>query len=128
MKKIQKIYNLIEDKNFRTKAYLYFSTKTEGADFDPYEANYTTSNLNPIFVKGYMKQLSATSLVWKNYVLKEQGAIEFLCREKYRNWFENCNKIMINEEEYEVFKEGTGGKSIITNRPYNVIKVVLQRK
>jgi len=128
MKKINRIYNLIEDKQFRTKAKLYFSTKTAGADFDPYEENYTTSNLNPVIVKGYVKQLTVTSLVWKNYGLKEQGAIEFFCREKYRNWFENCNRILINDEDYEVFKEGTGGKCIITSRPFQIIKVILQKK
>ena len=60
--------------------------------------------------------------------LKEQGAVEVICEKRYKNYFEKSNKILIDDEEYQVFKEGTGNRSIITERPKNLIKVVLQRK
>jgi len=128
LKKIKELYNLVEHNEFTTKANLYFSTRSIGDDFDPYEKNYKYTNLNPEVVKGYARELTPSSLVWKNYGLKEQGAVEFLCRSKYREWFEICNKIVINDKEYEVFKEASGNKVLITERPYKFIKVVLKRK
>ena len=58
------------------------------------------------------------------------GAKEIVCESKYRGWFESlsCNKIVIDGDEYEVFREGTGNRAIIQKRPYNLIRVVLQKR
>lgn len=122
------ITRILKNRDFTTKAYVYFSNKTAGDDYDPYEKNWTYSNNNPKVIKGYVTQLSVDSLVWKPYGLKEQGAVEFFCDSRYIAWFEKCNKIEIDGEEFQVFKEGTGGRSIITKRPYNIIRVLLEKK
>lgn len=128
MKKIKFLRDLLKRKEFMTKIYIYPSTKSAGDGFDSYEENYTYSNLNPLIIKGYVSQLSPTSLVWKGYGLEEQGAVEVLCEKRYKNYFKIANKIKINDEEYQVFKEASGGHSIISDRPYNIIRVILQRK
>lgn len=127
MKKITAISKLLKDKEFTTKIRIFFSTKTAGDDYDPYEANYTFSNLNPLTIKGYVRDISPEALVWKQYGLANVGAKEIICDEKYKTWFENCNKIEIDNIEYQVFKEGTGNRNIIIKRPYQMIRVVVTR-
>jgi hypothetical protein len=128
MRRIKYINKLLEkNEQLRTKIKIYFSTKSAGDDYDPFEKNYTYTNLNPITIRGYVSQLTPTSLVWRNYGLKETGAKEILCDAKYKTWFENCNKVEIEGETYQTFREGTGNRAIITSRPYNLIRVVLQK-
>jgi len=110
-----------------TKIYIYFSTATVGDDFDPYEQNYTYTNLNPLVIKGYVRDISPEALVWKQYGLREMGAKEIICDKRYRNWFEKCNKIEINGEKFQVFKEASGNRCIIQERPFNLIRIVINK-
>lgn len=127
MKRIKEIQQLLKNSEFRTKILVYFSTKTAGEDFDPLEQNYTETNLNPKVIYGYVRDVSPEALVWKQYGLSQMGAKEVICDKGYRNWFEKANKITINNNDYSVFKEGTGQRVIIMERPANLIRVILQR-
>jgi len=122
------IAKILKNANFTTKITIYFSTKSAGDDFDPYEDNYTYSNLNPLTIKGYVTELSPEALVWKQYGLQEIGAKEVLCDSKYADWFRKANKIVIDGDEYSIFKEGVGNRAIIQKRPMKLIRVVLQKK
>ena len=113
--------------DFCTKIRISFSQKTAGEFYDPYEQNYTYTNSNPITIKGYVSEISAEKLVYKQYGLQNMGAKEILCDSKYKSYFENCNKIEIDGDNYLVFKEGTGGKTIISNRPKKMIRVIITR-
>ena len=127
-KKKSFIKKILKHSNFTKKIYLYMSSKAAGDDYDPYEDNYTFSNLNPIIIKGYVSELSPEALAWKQYGLQNMGAKEIICRSLYKNAFENCNKIEIDNDEYQVFKDGTSGKTLISNRPNKLIRVVITRK
>lgn len=128
MKKLIEINNLLKSSELSKKIKIFFSTKTAGDDFDPYEQNWTYTNLNPITIKAYVRQLSPTALVWREYGLKEQGAIEIITEKRYKDWFKNANKIEIDDIEYEVFREAVNQRAIITERPYNLIRIILQQK
>lgn len=125
-RQIPLIKRLIEDNG--TKILIYFSTKTAGEDYDPYEKNYTYTNLNPHTIKGYVTEISPEALKWKEYGLKEMGAKEIICEEKYTGWFKNANKIEIDGDEYEVYRESVGNRAIIQKRPYRLIRLMLQKK
>lgn len=127
MRKIPAIKKLLKDKDLMTKIRIFFSTKAAGDDFDPYEDNYQFTNLNPITIKGYVRDVSPEALVWKQYGLDNVGAKEIICEEKYKTWFENCSKIEIDSIEYQVFREGTGNRSLIVKRPYQLIRVVVTK-
>lgn len=127
MRKSFVINNLLKNREFTTKIQIYFSTKSAGDDFDSYEKNYTYTNQNPITIKGIVTQLRASELVWKGYGLKEQGSVAIICEKRYKNYFLKANKIEIDGNEYQVFKEGTGSRSIISDRPFQLIRVILQR-
>ena len=126
-KKIPFVSQIFEHSDFCTKIKIYFSTKTAGDYYDPYEQNYTYTNLNPITIKGYVSEISPEALVYKTYGLQNLGAKEILCDSKYKNYFELCNKIEIDGDNYTVFKEGTGHKTVISNRTKKIIRVMITR-
>lgn len=111
-----------------TKVNIYFGVREVGDDFDPESQNFTYTNLNPKCIKAWIYQISAEKLVWKQYGLDQTGAIELLCDSKYKKWFQTCNKIEINNEEYSVFKSAVGNRVLIYDRPNRMVRVVLQKK
>ena len=127
MKKLTTVIDTIRDNQFTTKIQIFMSTKAGGDDYDPYEAKFTFTNLNPITIKGYVRQISIESLIYKEYGLHQVGAVEVICEAKYKNYFLNSNKIVINDVTYQVFKEGVGNRVLIQERPYNLLRVILNR-
>lgn len=119
---------LLSNKKFTTKIKIYFSTKIAGDDFDPYEKNYTYSNLNPKTIKAYVTQISPQALVYRQYGLENMGAQEVVCDSRYEEWFKACNKIEIGGDEYQVFKEAAGSRSIISDRKFKMIRVVITQR
>src|SRR4030042_2693044 len=107
-KKISYSQDLIR-KN-KTKVSIFMSSKTL---VDPYEKNYTFADLNPKTIKAYVTEISPEALVWKSYGLKEMGAKEIICEDRYAEWFKLCNKVEIDGDQYEVFKEGNANRAII---------------
>jgi len=128
MKKIRTLRKLITDKDYMTKVKIFFSSKTAGDDFDPYEDNYTLANLNPQTIKAYVREVSPETAFYKQYGIHQAGMKEIICDDRYRNWFENCNKIEIDSTEYQTFRAGTGSKTMIVKRPHQMIRVVVSRK
>ena len=127
MKNITVIHKLIENSELSTKVQLYFGTPVVGDDYDPYEKNLGTANLNPLTIRAYVREISAKSLVWRQMGLQEMGAQELYCKAKFRTMFETATRIVIDGDNYSVFKEGTGGNAVIQKQPFNVIKVILTR-
>lgn len=124
MIKLPFLQRLIKDSG--TKVYLYFATKMAGNNFDPYEKNYVDVTLNPNVIRGYMTTISPEALVWTQYGLNEIGSIELFCETKYSAWFKQAKRIVIEGNDYSVFT--AGGRLMIQDRPYGVIRVILQKK
>lgn len=127
MKKIPELKNILKDIEFTKKVFIYMSTKAGGDDYDNFEGNYVYTELNPIPIKAYVREVSAEALVYKQYGLHQMGAVELICEARYKNYFLNSNKIVIDSVTYQVFKEGGGNRTYIQDRPYNLIRVVLSR-
>jgi len=128
MRKVPYIRKLLADKDFATKVLIFFSTRTTEEGYDGYEENYTYTNLNPLAIYGYVTDISPEALVWKQYGLQEIGAKEILCEAKYKTWFTQASKITIAGDIYEVYREAAGNRVIIQNRPFQTIRVLLQKK
>ena len=126
-KKIPFASRIFKHSDFSTKITIYFSVKTAGEYFDPYEQNWTYTNLNPLTIRGYVSEITSEALVYKQYGLQNMGAKEILCDVKYKSYFENANKLEIDGDNYLVFKEGTGNKTLISNRTKKIIRVVVTR-
>jgi hypothetical protein len=129
IKKTNKIIQrILNNSGIATDIRIFMLTKTAGDDYDPYEKNWTIGNLNPITIKGYVREISYKSLVWRQMGYEEVGAVEIICEDKYNNYFEKCAKITINDNEYEVFRNMSGGRAVIQKLYPNLLKVVLRRK
>jgi len=111
-----------------TKVFIYFGVREAGEEFDPEEMNYDYVNLNATCIKGWVSQISPEKLVWKQYGLVNTGSVELLCDAKYKDWFKYCNKIVINDVEYSVFKSAEGSRVLIYDRAGDLIRVILQKK
>jgi len=122
------IRQILKHKDFTTKISIYFSSNTAGDDFDPYEANYTKTQLNPKTIKGYVRDISPESLVWRSYGIAETGAKEVLCEKRYKNYFLNAARIEIDGDEFTVYISATGNRVVLTEIPFETIKVVLSKK
>ena len=127
MKKLKIAQKIFENNEVSSKIYIYFSYQAAGDDYDPYEKNYVQSNLNPVVIKGYVREITPEALVWKQYGLANIGAKEILCDAKYENYFRKCNKIKIDGVEFQVFKEGVGNRAIIQKRPFQTMRVIVAR-
>ncbi len=126
-KKSPQLNNLVENSNFSTKISIYFATKGTDDSYDPSEKNYTYTNLNPLTIKGYVKDIKAESLIWQQYGLSEIGSKEIICKAKYLDWFKTCNKIVIDSDTYQVYRENVGNRVLITKLPCSLIKVILSK-
>lgn len=127
MRKNFVINNILRKPEFATKIRLFFSSAAPGDFYDSYENNLTFSNLNPITIKGYVRNLSPETAFWKQYGLHEAGMMEILCEAKYSDYFKRCNKISIGDSNYQVYKDGGGTRTMITERPMNLLRVVVSK-
>ncbi len=128
MKPLPEIRTLLKNRDFTTKVTIYFSTKTAGSDFDPYEANYTFTDLNPVTIKARVRTLDPEKAFYKQYGLHLSDSKEIICEARFQAYFEKCNKVVIEGNTYQVFKSGTGNNTLISPRPGSLIRVVLTRK
>jgi len=127
MRKKTAILRLVKNKEFTTKVRISFATKAAGDDFDPHEANYVYTKLNPQTIKAYVSSIAPEKTYWKQYGLAETEIKEIICEDRYKEWFEQCEEIEIDNKKYQVFKYG-GTKTAITDRPYKMIRVTVSRK
>lgn len=127
MKDISEIQNLLSKNQFNKKIQICFGTKTAGADFDQYEQNYTKVALNPITIKGMVRFISPQALIWKKYGLMKDGSIQIYTDDKYKTWFEQATKVIVDGDNYTVYNDGTGSQSSILELKGNIISIILQR-
>jgi hypothetical protein len=123
----KQIKEILEHPELTKNVMFYMASKSAGDDYDNYEDNKVYTNLNPITLRLYVKDITPEALVWKQYGLHQVGAKEILCDKSYRTLFEKCNRIVIDGIDYQVFREGTGNRTLIIERPMDMIRVVVSR-
>jgi hypothetical protein len=128
MKKIADIHNLLTNNDFSEKIQLVFATKVASEDYDNYEKNYTYTNLAPKTIRAIVRTITSEALVWKQYGLKEIGAIEIITDAKYKSWFEKCSEVIYDKDKYSVYRDGSSTRAIIEKKPNNLIRVILQKR
>ena len=107
----------------------YFAKKVTKNGYDEFENNLSDEIISMQTInQAYSREITAERLVYKQYGLKELGALEILCDARYTDYFKLASKIVINSEEYEVFSNGLGDKSLIQKIPFNMIKVTITKK
>lgn len=128
LKKLPFLNKLLKNDKLSTLVKFYFAFSSFGEDYDPYENNKTFTDLNPISVKMYVREIEGESLIWRKMGTQEVGAKEILCDEKYGDYFRRANRIVIDEDDYEVYREAVGGNVMIQQRPFHYITVIIRKK
>mgnify|MGYP001617491382 FL=1 len=126
-KRNTEIEDLLKHSYHHTKIKIYFSSRSVDDGFDPYEAKYTYTNLNPLTIKAYVRDIKEETLIWKQYGLTEVGAKEVITEEKYAEYFRLANKVEIDNDVYQVYREAVGNRVLITKRPFKLYRIILRK-
>ena len=123
MEKRIDIFNLLKNEGQLSTLYVYPSTQVEN---DPYEHTKTDVFMNPLPIKGLIRQVSFEALHWKYYGQIPVGSIEVIAEKKYLTLFRTANKIKYGENFYSCWKDDSQGFAILERPDYVV--VILAKK
>lgn len=119
-----KLPNIIQDR--KVDVLIYFPTKIKGEKYDQEESNYDYRLLPPKNIKAYISNTVGMQRTLEEYGLRDKDILKLLIEGRYRKYFELAGKIIIEEKEYNTYREGVGNNVIITELPNNFITVILQ--
>jgi len=115
---------LQNDSNYnKCVMYCYMATEVEN---DPVEHTKDITYLNPIPIRVIGKDVSLSSLKWNYAGQIATGSKEILCEIPYENLLKACRKIVIDGEEYKVYKDAQTGFGILKRKDY--IIAVLEKQ
>lgn len=123
MEKRIDIFNLLKNEGQLVTLHVYSAKETEN---DPYEHTKTITYLNPLPIKGLIRQVSFEALHWKYYGQIPVGSIEVIAEKKYLTLFRTADKIKYKDDFFKTWKEEAKGFAIL-ERPDYVI-VILAKK
>ncbi len=85
--------------------YVYPAIETE---VDPTEHTVELTYLNPIPVEIIYKDMSLSSVKWSYEGQIALGSKEILCDLNWESLLQICHRIVINNEDYKVYKDAQG--------------------
>ena len=93
---------------------------------DPYEKNPEKVYMNPLPIKGLIRQVSFEALHWRYYGNIPVGSIEVIAEKKYLTLFRTADKIKYKEDFFKCYKDESKGFAILERDNYVV--VILAKK
>jgi len=117
------VFNLFRNEGKLETLYVYAAKETQ---VDPYEKNREKSFLNPLPIKGLIRQVSSEALHWKYYGEIPIGSIEVIAEIKYKTLFRTADKIKYKDNFYKCWKDDSKGFTIL-ERPDYVIAVLAKK-
>lgn len=129
-KRLIDVSSLFKDRYEQVAIECYFSKQVVNAGSDELEMKYSNETTGMrVINEAFIRELSAERLVYKQYGLKELGALEILCDARYTDWFKLATKIVVNNTEYEVYSDKLSNNgSLIQKRPFNMIRVTITKR
>ena len=95
---------------------------------DPYEKTKSLTFMNPLPIKGLVRQVSAEALHWKYWGLLPQGSIEVIAEKKYLTLFRTADRIKYNDNYYKCWKDDSQNFAIIERPDYVVVVLGLKNE
>jgi len=117
------IFNVFKNEGKLSTLYVYSAKETQD---DPYEKNKSLTYLNPLPIKGLIRQVSFEALHWKYYGQIPVGSIEVIAEKKYLTLFRTADKIKYKDDYFKCFKDDAQGFAILERSDYVV--VILAKK
>jgi hypothetical protein len=109
------IFNLFKNEGKLSTLYVYQSREVEN---DPYEHTKTLTYMNPLPIKGLIRQISWESLRWKYTGLLPSKSIEVIAEKKYETLFQTADKIKYGDDFYSCWKDDSKNFMILKRPDY----------
>jgi hypothetical protein len=119
------IFNLLKNEGKLVTLYVYPATEVQ---IDPYEKTTEKNYLNPLPIKGLIRQVSWESLKWKYPGLIPNGSIEIIANNKYKTLFKTADKIKYGDNYYKCWKDDSQNFMIMERPDYVVIILGLKNE
>lgn len=105
------------------------SNTISSSNYDPYRGTgYTKAFQSPIPLKVIIHQISMNGLIVKELGLALNGAIEIICNNMEANLILTASKLKYDNKFYTVFIDALGSKTMVTDLPFNMKKIVCSIK
>lgn len=117
------LFNLFRGEGQLKTLYVYSAKETQ---IDPYEKNVSLTTMNPLPIKGLIRQVSYEALHWKYYGEIPVGSIEVIAEKKYLTLFRTADKIKYRDDYFKTWKDDSRGFAILERNDYVV--VILAKK
>jgi hypothetical protein len=119
------IFNLLKNEGQLVTLQVYAAKETVD---DPYEKTRTQTFLNPLPIKGLIRQVSWESLKWKYPGLLPAGSIEVIAEKKYETLFQTADKIKYKDKFYKCWKDDSQNFMIMKRPDYVVVILGLKNE
>ncbi len=119
------IFNLLKTEGKLETLQVYAAKETQ---VDPYEKNRDKTFLNPLPIKGLIRQVSFEALHWKYFGLIPVGSIECIAEKKYLTLFRTADKIKYGDNYYKCWKNDANGFAILERNDYVVVILGLKNE
>jgi len=112
------IFNLLKNEGQLVTLHVYSAKETQD---DPYEKTRTQTFLNPLPIKGLVRQVSYEALHWKYYGNIPVGSIECIIEKKYLTLLKTADKIKYKDDYFKTWKDDSQGFAILERSDYIII-------
>ena len=112
------IFNVFKNEGKLETLQVYAAKETQ---VDPYEKNRDKTFLNPLPIKGLVRQVSYEALHWKYYGQIPVGSIEVIAEKKYLTLFRTADKIKYKDDYFKTWKDDAKGFAILERSDYVII-------
>jgi hypothetical protein len=124
MEKRINIFDLLKQEGKLVTLYVYASISRQS---DPYEKNQDDKTyLNPLPIKGLVREVSPEALHWKYYGQIPIGSIEVIAEKKYQSLFQTADKIKYGDDFYSCWKDDSKNFMIL-KRPDYIICILAKK-
>jgi len=117
------IFNVFKNEGKLETLQVYAAKETQ---VDPYEKNRDKTFLNPLPIKGLVRQVSYEALHWKYYGQIPVGSIEVIAEKKYLTLFRTADKIKYGDDYFKCYKDDAKGFAIL-ERPDYVVCILAKK-
>jgi len=119
------LFNLFRNEGSLETLHVYAAKETIN---DPYEKTKTKTFLNPLPIKGLIRQVSFEALKWKYTGLLPQGSIEVIAEKKYETLFQTADKIKYKDRFYSCWKDDAKNFMILKRPDYVIVILGLKNE
>lgn len=119
------LFNLFRNEGKLETLHVYSAKETQD---DPYEKTKINVYMNPLPIKGLIRQVSWESLKWKYPGLLPTGSIELICEKKYETLLQTADKIKYKDNYYSCWKDDSKNFMIMKRQDYIIVILGLKNE